>query len=229
MPFWAALGNHDYGHGSIGDDFARPEGELAYARRGGKFHMPARRYTFPAGLAIFVALDTNAAKYGIDAEQAPDVSRWLEQPARWKIAFGHHGYLSNGSGGNAGDYEPALRKRRPDIDPELLRGERVKALFERSVCGKADVYLAGHDHNRQWLTPTCSGTELIISGAGARSEPIEPRNAAYFGDPGLGFLYVVLTDAEFRGRFVDDKGETNFERTLTKAARPERVEMRQAP
>ena len=41
--------------------------------------------------------------------------------------------------------------------------------MEDIVCGRADVYLAAHDHSLQWLQPTCNGTELIVSGTGASS------------------------------------------------------------
>ena len=40
------------------------------------------------------------------------------------------------------------------------------------VCGDIDVYFSGHDHNRQWLEPTC-GTDFIVSGAGAKTTDLE--------------------------------------------------------
>ena len=219
MPFWAALGNHDYGHRGIGDDFGRPEGELAYARTGGKFRMPARRYSFTAGNALFVALDTNAARYGEDRGQAAEVAGWMATPARWKIAFGHHPILSNGPHGNAGNYDPDLRARERLYGPVVGPGGLLKTLFDDQICGKADLYLSGHDHSRQWLEQTCAGTELAVSGAGAEATDVTPRNPARFAKASLGYLHVVAGEQELRARFFDGDGKPEFERVLTKAAR----------
>ena len=215
MPFWASLGNHDYG--LPGTDFDRPEGELAYARTGGKFRMPARRYAFTAGDVLFVALDTHAARFGQDRGQGSEVADWMGRPARWKIAFGHHPVLSNGPHGNAGNSDPDQADRDKTFGPVIGPGTLLKDLFDHQICGRADLYLAGHDHSRQWLEPTCNGTELAVSGAGAEGTDLTPRNPVRFGKATLGYLYVIVKDNQLRARFFDGDGNPEFERVLTKA------------
>ena len=48
--------------------------------------------------------------------------------------------------------------------PDALVGDYVQEFMEAHICGKMDLLLSGHDHNRQWLEPTC-GTEFVVSGA----------------------------------------------------------------
>ena len=222
LPFWAVLGNHDYGHRGLGDDFARPEGELAYARRkDSKFRMPARRYQFTHGPLLFVGLDTNAARYGRDEGQKAEVAGWLDAKGpRWKIAFGHHPYLSNGPHGNAGDYEPDKARARALYEPRIAAGTDVKALLDEAVCGKADVYLSGHDHSLQWLDGTCAGTELAVSGGGAEATPVTARNPARFQQGALGFLYVAADATSLKAKFICDRGQILFERSLGRVGPP---------
>jgi tartrate-resistant acid phosphatase type 5 len=218
MPFWAALGNHDYGNQGWGDDFARPEGELAYARRAGsRFRMPARRYRFTQGPVELFALDTNAERFGRDPTQRAEVADWISSStARWKIAFGHHPYLSNGPHGNAGAYEPDAPKWRNKYEPRIAKGTSIKTLLDDAVCGKADLYLSGHDHNRQWLLPTCAGTELVVSGAGFETTPVGDRNPVRFQASKLGFLYLVVTPTELSGDFYDGDDQLEYSRVLRK-------------
>ncbi len=218
LPFYATLGNHDYG--GLGNDFARPEGELAYARRGGRFKLPARRYHFVQGPAEFFSLDTNAARWQRDPEQTAEVAGWMAaSKAPWKIAFSHFPYLSNGPHGNAGAYEPARPSPLKRFGTDVIgRGAEVKALLDAAVCGKADLYLSGHDHSIQWLSERCGGsTELIVSGAGAEATQVSDRNPVHFQAAALGFVYLVASAAELTAELVDAEGKTWLARTLRKA------------
>jgi hypothetical protein len=211
MPFWAVLGNHDYGARGLGSEFSKPDNQIAYASTSSRFKMPARYFHFVAGPVEFFALDTNAQMYKRDGQQKADVAAWIAaSTAPWKISLGHHPYLSNGSHGNAGKYED--KSWLP-----VLSGGGVKSFAEQVVCGKVDIALSGHDHNQQWLEDTCDGTELIVSGAGAEGKEIaSQRNAARYQSGELGFLYAEVTSKQFVAEFVNVNLQTEYGRVLTK-------------
>ena len=143
-------------------------------------------------------------------DQATDFPMWINQSvATWKIGFGHHPYLSNGDHGNAGDYEGL------SFVP-VVNGQGVKDFMEGTVCGNVDVYISGHDHSLQWLSDTCGGTELLLSGAGATTTELDGDNAYYFEALQIGFLYVRIEGNSFTGEFYDAAGALLFTRTFTK-------------
>lgn len=58
--FYAALGNHDYGHPAIlcPATPVSPQAEVARTERSKSWSMPARYYTYTAGPVRFIAIDT---------------------------------------------------------------------------------------------------------------------------------------------------------------------------
>ncbi len=68
----------------------------------------------------------------------------------------------------------------------------------------------------QWLEPTCSGTELIVSGTGAEGTALPGTNPARYQSSKLGFLYVTISGRTFQGTFIDVTGNVEFSRTITK-------------
>ena len=219
VPFYAVLGNHDYGGGGAGTDFAKPANEVAYSQVNPKWRMPDTHYRFVEGDVEFFAADTNRSLFGLDDAVRTDFATWTAAAptTTWRIAMGHHPYRSNGPHGNAGDYDPICIGSACVSSPSPINGEKVKSFLETSVCGKVDVYLCGHDHSRQWLTPTCAGTELIVSGAGGGGlTPVDQKNASYWQSDQLGFLYVVVQGRTFTGTFYSASGAVEFTRTITK-------------
>jgi hypothetical protein len=205
-PFWVVLGNHDYGGDGVGDEFDKGQHEIDYTSVQSKWKLPAAFYHRTVSNVEFLALDTNMQMYKMDAQQRTKVASWLAaSTATWQIAFGHHPYRSNGPHGNAGVYEGAG----PD-------GAGVKSFMENVVCGKADIYFSGHDHSLQWLTPTCSGTELVVSGTGASATSLPGTNATRFKSLALGFVYVVVDGNTLTASMIDKSGKILFTRTLTK-------------
>jgi hypothetical protein len=180
--------------------------------------MPGTYWQRTVDHVFMVGLDTAEAMFHLHADQKKNVVAWTATAAAnatapWKIAFGHHPYLSNGLHGNAGSYDGRT-------DPnDRLSGPGVKDLLETTVCGKFDVYVSGHDHDRQWFAPPpgCPGTELIVSGGGSADlYPLTGTNPARFQSASLGFLYVVVMESTLAGEFVDASGKIDFVRTLTK-------------
>ena len=173
--------------------------------------MPAKHYDFTVEHATFFGLDTNALMWGVTDEQ----ESWLNtgtssSSATWNIAYGHHPFISNGRHGNAGEYEGI-----PYIP--VVSGADVRDFMEDYVCGKVDLYLSGHDHNRQWLEPTC-GTEFIVSGAAAKLTGLEGRGSPTFweDDTEEGFIWIELADNQLTGVFYDKNGVENFRKVIIK-------------
>lgn len=219
IPFYVVLGNHDAGTvvGGEGLDVGRGDHQVAYSKRtdrvSDKWNMPARYYAVEKPDALILGLDTNDVIYGKDAATDAQAT-WLAQSlsasgAKWKLAFAHHPLYSNGQHGDAGagDY----------TSTPLLRDFLVEGL-----CGKVDVYFAGHDHDLQWLKARddCGKTEFIVSGAAAKTRDLlDEHNPAWFAKGGtLGFFWVELQGDTFRGVVYDGDGKALFERSFTRQA-----------
>ncbi|HRH00278.1 MAG TPA: metallophosphoesterase, partial [Polyangiaceae bacterium] len=209
-PFFPTLGNHDFGGNGAGDEFERGQYEVDYTRRSQKWKLPAAYHHFAVrGVELF-DLETNSAMFGRDATQRREVRAFLAaSKAPWKIAFGHHPYRSNGPHGNAGSYEGAS-------GVPIWSGDGVKSYLEGEICGKVDLYLAGHDHSLQWLSERCSGTELIVSGTGSGPTSLPGTNPAHFQSLELGFVYVVVEGRALTAAFIDTRGAVLFTRTIRK-------------
>lgn len=217
FPFYMTLGNHDntwlFGGDGANNDRGEAQVEYHYRtdRMSNKWQMPARHYKFDAPisggtpLVTFFSMDTNpmASAGDPDTEYNKDDSseeqgKWFKDgfkasKAPWKIAYGHHPYISNGTHGNAGKY-----------DGLAGQGKYYRDMMEQNVCGNADVVFTGHDHDLQWLkaTESCPDTFHILTGAGAKTRAFgnANRNATYWQqDNVLGFFYVELQGDEFRG------------------------------
>ena len=218
FPIYVALGNHDYGGNGLGLDFdmKKAQYQIDYTKLSQIWKLPAKYYSFKLEHAEFWGLDTNQVMTDPLNGNSDPQRDWLisgaeASTATWKIAFGHHPYISNGDHGNAGSYENIEGFNLP-----FVTGEKVKEFMEDAVCGKIDIYLCGHDHNIQWLEPKC-GTEFIISGAGAKSEGLPGQNPAFFGMPETeGFLWAELKDNSFTGVFYDQTGKELFSKTIMK-------------
>lgn len=192
LTFYLTLGNHDA---------ARGDAMVAYhPGASGKWHLPARFYHARVADVDLFSLDTNAMT-GDHEDALRAQAAWIGEALAqsgdgWKIAFGHHPLYSNGEHGDA--------------------GAQRKALLEERVCGKVDFYLSGHDHVLQWLKPkpSCGATELIVSGAGARTRELEDphRNPARFQRGGtLGFWWIELRADSFTAAAYDGDGELLYE------------------
>ncbi len=216
-PFYAVLGNHDYGGNGSGTEFDRGQHQVDYSKVNSKWRMPAAHYRWSLGPAEFFVADTNRSMFRVDGDARESFAQWLPaSTASWKIAFGHHPHKSNGRHGNAGEYDGL------PLVP-IANGSGVKRFVEDHVCGLANVYICGHDHSMQWLKTTCSreksaiNTELLVSGAGASYTGYrDPQNEAHWQGEGIGFLYVTIDAQKLHGIFFDASGTQLFERSIAK-------------
>jgi len=206
LPFYAVLGNHDYGGNGAGNELEKGAFEVAYSMVSPKWKMPAAHYHRRWRHVDMFGLDTNLQVLGLDADQRLAMAEWVAaSSAQWRIAFGHHPYLSNGPHGNAGLYDGVPGS-----------GAGVKSFLDDILCGNVDVYFSGHDHSLQYLTPTCAGTELVVSGAGSQPTSLPGANATRFQSLGPGFSYVVADGGTLTIELLDADGTLQFSRTLVK-------------
>jgi tartrate-resistant acid phosphatase type 5 len=240
--FRPALGNHDNGgltlgvggppidllgeDGGTGMEFWRGDIQVDYSAVSPKWDMPARFYDYTMGSAHFFALDSNSMMFDQHGEQAVQmVDKITKSTATWKIAYGHHNYISNGKHGNAGNYDlPDWLNWVPGILGdlgEIISGTGVKSGIETIVCPTGiDLYIAGHDHNRQWFATGqegCDGPEFVVSGAGASSTEFESDQSNLFGDDTkLGFVWISIQGSKLHAEFIDTDGNVDFVRDLEK-------------
>ncbi len=211
FPFYVVLGNHDYGLMSW--DWEKADFEIEYTEYSDKWVMPSIYYNFVVGDVEFVALDTTRLMWDLNTEQQ---AFWLkgktiDSETKWRVAFGHHPYVSDGAHGNAGNYEGIPW-------PPQISGTDVKDFFDEGICGQFDIYFSGHDHNRQWHEAQC-GVEFVVSGAAAKTTDFKFRddNKVYWGDDQMpGFLWVEIDGDTLSGAFYDREGNLDFERSFTK-------------
>jgi hypothetical protein len=217
FPFWVALGNHDFGEVPL--LFWKTDYQVDYTQRSSKWTMPDHFYSFDQEHATFLALDTNMIMLGLAWTQ--DQSGWIRKEIRtardagqeWVVAYGHHPWRSNGEHGNAGNYEGAA------FDPTgIVDGTNVREFFRQELCNKVDLYLCGHDHNRQWLDPVC-GVDLIVTGAGSKTTDLVHRDhnpTTWEDDAGEGFVWIELVDGTATVAFYDRAGQLEHEGVLVK-------------
>ncbi|GAB3371752.1 metallophosphoesterase [Spongiibacter taiwanensis] len=215
------------GAGNANGDFQvdyhyRRSDDESEARQTERWQMPARYYRFTEGeldgrpLVEFFAIDSNQVAGGFpDSDENYSYNNyglvqaeWLKaamasSTAKWKFAFAHHPYLSNGTHGNAGNYDGV-----PSFIAPVLAGERYKAFLEETICDKADFLFAGHDHDLQWLMPTadCGKTGFIVSGAASKQRSLERRdnNPVYYekGDT-YGFIWLEVSGDTLKGEVFE--------------------------
>ena len=205
-PFYVTLGNHDFGE--IPVQFWRTDFQIEYSARSSKWNMPDHFYRFVMEHVTFVSLDTNMIMLGLSwvRDQRDWVRAQIDAATTpWVIAFGHHPFKSNGSHGNAGNYE-GLR-----FVP-IVNGARLQRFFEDELCDRIDVYLAGHDHTRQWLERSCN-VELIVSGAGAKTTDLERRDnnpTKFEDDTTEGFFWIEIADDTMTVEIWNRDGNLDF-------------------
>jgi len=217
FPFYVVLGNHDFGE--IPVQFWRTDYQIDYTAHSTKWTMPDHFYTHTHEHVDFFSLDTNMIMLGLEWVENQD--DWIDNQlaastGMWRIAYGHHPYLSNGPHGNAGNYEGL-----GFLDfLALANGEYIQDFVEDHLCGQIDLYLAGHDHSRQWLeVPNHCDTEFIVTGAAAKMSDLEHRddNDTIWEDVSRGgFTWIEIADNVMTVEFWNEDGVMEYQGIRTK-------------
>jgi len=237
LPFYPSLGNHDGGDdflGGTGINVEQGDNQVDYTYSGTspppwpsgttKWNLPSRWHRHSHGPVDMFVLDTSeiffdglhipwlTADFGdlVDDQEAWLQSALSTSSATWKIAYGHHPYISNGPHGNAGSYDGV------SAIPYANGGE-IEDFVNAHLCGNVDLYLSGHDHSRQWLTDTCNGTSFMVSGAGAKTTDFEGSNPTYWQDDTTeGFTWFEIIGNTMTVQWWDKNGVMNYDGVITK-------------
>jgi hypothetical protein len=187
LEFYATLGNHDWGNADS------PAAELAYTKQGPSWFMPAPYYTFSAGPVQFFALDTNELSELQLTWLGDELSKSM---ARWKVVYGHHPIHSAGQ----------------HMDSKTLVARLLPVLLNR-----ADVYLAGHDHDMQHLKSEGGVHFFINGGGGAKIREIKPDARSVFAKSAYGFTTLEADHDKLVVKFIGTDSSELYEYTVTKA------------
>lgn len=184
IPFFASLGNHDWGSPDS------PAAEILYSSRSASWRMPALYYSFLAGPVQFFVLATDAL--------SETQLKWLDEElsrsrARWKIVYGHEPIYSHGRYGDTPGFARMLMP--------ILKN-------------RANVYLAGHEHDLQHLRPEDGVHFVIAGGGGASIRPVNPGPRTLFAKSSFGFAVFDCTESALKLSFVDADGKVRYETTL---------------
>lgn len=167
------------------------QAQVDYTQHSKKWYMPSRYYVFEQGPATFFALDTNLP----DKAQRDYMQAQLARAKTpWKLVFGHHPR-----------YTYSYYKDSQSAD--------LKALVD-TFCGKSQLYLAGHEHDKQYLKSVC-GTEYLIAGTGGGNRPkLGKGPLTIYASQSYGFAWVEVSEKELHLQLLDSKGKVEFERRL---------------
>lgn len=227
VPFWAALGNHDY--------YKSVNGILAYAGKGmgsGRLTMPNRYWSrtvevAPGVKAKVVFIDSNPfikayAKVGHSDAGKQDTKAqlaWLDKELAepgiaWRVVVGHHPFWSSGPHGNRATVKAYEAEGRPWKAP-VVNGvpeaivdmqTRVLPLLRKH---KVQLYLCGHDHHAE-VTRDGDLVQVLSGNASEARKAIAQPNTLYAGQH-LGFATVALGADKAVVRQRDEDGCVVFQ------------------
>lgn len=209
--WYPILGNHDY----ISD----PDAQVRYSKISRRWKMPSRYYAkeIPiagGGKVLMVYIDTcpmipefhqSEQYHPWVQDQHPEKQlEWLDDTlknasadVKWKMVMGHHPIYTVGP--RIKNYDTlAVRKALSDI-------------FERN---KVHVYLSGHDHSLQHLSPG-GFTHQFISGSGSEVTPVTAGvSYSKFEAAEHGFMYFSVDKNRLNVKAISHTGEMLYETTL---------------
>ena len=168
---------------------------------GKKWYMPSNYYTFQKGDIEFFVMDTNfdnLTKEEINKQLNYFINKIKKSNKKWKILMGHHTLRSVAGHGNA---EPEME--------EFFNKLLDKCSF--------DIYLCGHDHNKQVINTMINNKNItcIVCGTGGKVYHREinlsnvDKGHLDFCSMNLGYSYCKEKNNSLEFEFFD--GENNLE------------------
>ncbi|WP_367871548.1 metallophosphoesterase [Luteolibacter sp. Populi] len=200
-PFYACLGNHDYGPKYDSKQGpAKADMQLEYARKNptSRWKMPAKWYAveFPnpaTPLVKIIYLDGNFFEGAMTPQEKLDQKRWLEAElktgsrAKWTWVVSHYPMFSDD-------------KKRQDSKTII---KNWGAQFQANPIS---LYLSGHDHNLQHLQVKDYQPSFLVSGGGGASTYELTPSERGFSKQVFGFNHIHVTDERITVQLVDVDG-----------------------
>jgi hypothetical protein len=191
MPFYVALGNHDYQNG-------KDRTELAYSKAHpeSRFKLPARWYRvdFPAVNPQVTVLMLDSDKDSLSVFQWAAQKKWMNEElskprGTWTLCCAHHPLFSNGGHGDNG----------------VLQNEWGPLLVKYNV----DFYVCGHDHDLQHLQiPRWFTSFLLVGGGGADTKLMRHDDRGPLSRLTHGFANLTFAGDLATVRYINDQGKT---------------------
>lgn len=211
-PFYACVGNHDYGTAHYDFQKGKLQMQLDYAKNHptSRWKLPAKWYPIElrsngSPLVKIIVLDGNywwgaltpkeklAQRQFLQAElKKPTDAPWL-----WVV-----------------NHFPLFSDDKSRGDNKTLISEWGKHLQKHPV----SLCISGHDHTMQHLQVEGYHASFIISGAGgANLYPIQPTGRGYVTNHHLGFNHIHVTPEEVQVQYISAAGDClhRFHRDLT--------------
>ena len=200
-PFYACLGNHDYGPKYDSNQGpAKAQMQLDYARENpnSRWKLPAKWYTVelpnPEKPVIkMIVLDGNFFEGALTPQEKLAQKRFLEAElkkktnARWLWMMTHFPIFSQTS----------------------KRGDNAKLIDQWGPHLKShpfDLYISGHDHNLQHLRAPGYRASFVVSGAGGAALYDVDHTDRGFTDKVLGFNHIHVTEDKMTVQFINSEG-----------------------
>jgi len=209
-PFYACLGNHDYGPAyDSGQGRPKAQMQLDYTRNNpsSRWKMPARWYAVELPdaknpLVKIIFLDGNMVEGALTPQEKIEQKRFLEAElkkgtrAPWCWMVSHFPLFSDGS-------------KSDNVRLIQTWGEHLKS---KAI----SLYISGHDHNLQHLEVKGYNNSFIVSGAGGGSLYSIKHSERGFSEKILGFNHFHVTPEAVDVQFIDVNGNRlhAFRRTL---------------
>ena len=203
IKFYMLLGNHDY--------HTNPKCQIDYSRISKKWHMPDEYYTFSKPNVDFFVLNTNV-EYLPDEyfkKQMIQMKKHINaSKAQWKVVLGHHTWRSIAGHGNA---EPRLESF-------------LSNLFHDAPF---DLYMCGHDHNKQLITTNIKGKPITMIVCGSGGKVYDDENDLSqlpnikdleFVSNNLGYGYCEATPTRFTIKFMNEKNKLEYAYKMEKVS-----------
>lgn len=220
--FYMSLGNHDYSYPDLEPEFQdSPQHQIDYSNISKKWVLPNKYYYYSYDIekgckVDFFVMDTNIDR--MDKKEQDIQLKYLidminKSTAKWKILYGHHPWRSVVGHGHA------------DAELEVYFKKIIKGSKKNTI----DLYMCGHDHNKQYIEIQYDKNitiPLIVCGTGGKSDDYPlPKiknsddndyNIQFLSNT-LGFLCVKLFNNHMDLYFFNEKGENvEFKHTIFK-------------
>lgn len=200
-PFYACLGNHDYGpQYDSKQGRAKAEMQLEYARvnPGSRWKMPAKWYAVElpdaaAPLVKLIYLDGNYFEGAMTPQEKLEQKRWMETElkkptrAKWTWVVSHYPLFSDDT------------KRKDNQGLIKNWGDHLKS-------NPVSLYLSGHDHNLQHLQLEDYQPSFLVSGGGGASTYEITTSERGFAKQIFGFNHIHVDDKRITVQLIDADG-----------------------